>query len=550
MMQNDITKTTAWQALERHAASLRDVHMRDLFAADPGRFRRFSAGFDDKLLLDYSKNRITAETLPLLLDLARAADLEGWRARMFAGEKINNTEGRAVLHVALRNRSNTPILVDGRDVMPEVNEVLVQLRRFVTAVHAGEWRGATGKPIDTVVNIGIGGSDLGPQMVVEALRADRRPGFKPYFVSNVDGAHLGWTLDAVDPGTTLFVIASKTFTTQETMANAQSARAWLVERLGEAAVARHFVAVSTNEKAVAAFGIDTANMFGFWDWVGGRYSLWSAIGLPIALSIGMDKFEALLAGAHAMDRHFVSAPLERSLPVLLGLLGVWNANFLGCGAVALIPYDQGLSRFPAHLQQVDMESNGKIVTRDGRPVPAPTGPVIFGEPGTNGQHAFFQLLHQGARVIPVDFIVPARSRKPIGNHQELLLANALAQAEALMRGKTEAEARAELNAQGMSGNELESLLPHKVFPGNRPSNTVLMQEVNPWTLGALTALYEQKVFVQGCIWGVNSFDQWGVELGKQLAGSILEAWQQVSGRGSTSASPADVVSTVRRWAQE
>jgi glucose-6-phosphate isomerase len=547
-MQNDITGTTAWKALERHAASLCDVHMRDLFAADPGRFARFSVAFEDQLLLDYSKNRITAETIPLLLDLARAADLEGWRNRMFAGEKINGTEGRAVLHVALRNRSNTPILVDGRDVMPEVNEVLARLRRFVAAVHSGEWRGATGKPIDTVVNIGIGGSDLGPQMVVEALRADRRPGFKPYFVSNVDGAHLGWTLDEIDPETTLFVIASKTFTTQETMANAQSARAWLVERLGEGAVARHFVAVSTNAKAVAAFGIDTANMFGFWDWVGGRYSLWSAIGLPIALAIGMDEFEALLAGAHAMDRHFATAPLDRNLPVLLGLIGIWNANFLGCPALALIPYDQGLSRFPAHLQQVDMESNGKSVTRDGRPVPAPTGPVIFGEPGTNGQHAFFQLLHQGTRVIPVDFIVPTRSRKPIGRHHQLLLANALAQAEALMRGKTEAEARAELEAQGLSGAELDRLLPHKLFPGNRPSNTILLREVNPYTLGALTALYEHKIFVQGCIWGVNSFDQWGVELGKQLAGSILKGWEEVDAQSSINSSDQNIVATAKRWA--
>jgi glucose-6-phosphate isomerase len=545
MSQMDITRSAAWRALEAHAKALDGVHMRDLFAADTGRFKQFTIGFEDQLLLDYSKNRITADTMPLLLDLARAADVEGWRARMFAGEKINATEGRAVLHVALRNRSNTPIRVDGRDVMPEVNEVLARLRRFVAAVHAGEWRGATGKPIDTVVNIGIGGSDLGPQMVVEALRADRRPGFKPYFVSNVDGAHLGWTLDEIDPATTLFVIASKTFTTQETMANAATARAWLVERLGEAAVARHFVAVSTNAEAVAAFGIDTANMFGFWDWVGGRYSLWSAIGLPIALAIGIDKFEALLAGAHAMDRHFVTAPLERNLPVLLGLIGVWNANFLGHSALALIPYDQGLSRFPAHLQQVDMESNGKSVTRDGRPVPAPTGPAIFGEPGTNGQHAFFQLLHQGSRVIPVDFIVPAKSRKPIGQHHELLLANALGQAEALMRGKNEAEVRAELSAQGLAGANLERLVPHKLFSGNRPSNTILLRELNPYTLGALTALYEHKVFVQGCIWNVNSFDQWGVELGKQLAGSILKSWVATP----SEASGSDIVSTVRRWSK-
>jgi len=524
-MAQELKQIPAWTALVKHAGGMREVLMRDLFARNPGRFRRFSLRLGEHLLLDYSRNRVTEETMRLLYDLAAARDVAGRARAMFAGEKINTTEGRAVLHTALRNRRNHPVLVDGEDVMPAVNAVLERMRDFVGAVQDGRWRGATGKPIDTVVNIGIGGSDLGPRMVVEALRADRKPGMRPYFVSNVDGADIGWVLAEANPETTLFVIASKTFTTQETMANAASAREWLVGKLGEGAVPSHFVAVSTNEKGVTAFGIDARNMFGFWDWVGGRYSLWSAIGLPIALAIGFEGFEALLSGAHAMDRHFLEAPADENLPLTLGLIGVWNTNFLGFPALAVIPYDQGLHRFAAHLQQVDMESNGKAVGLDGRAPGVGTGPVVFGEPGTNSQHAFFQLIHQGPVPVPVDFIAPLESRKPVGRHHELLLANMLAQGEALMRGKTEVEARAELAAQNIPGGLIEALAPHKVFSGNRPSNTILMKSVDPYCLGALTALYEHKVFVQGAIWGINSFDQWGVELGKQLAGNILEAWK-------------------------
>ena len=520
-------ETKAWADLQHHAESWRGVHLRELFAQDASRRAQLCAE-GAGVRLDYSRQRVGAITIRLLARLAEERGLPAWRSALFSGEPINHTEQRAVLHTALRAGAIAPL---------EVQEALSRVKVLSEEVR---------KRYQRVVNLGTGGSDLGPRLLADALSDGK---LDVRFAANVDPRDLQRALEGAEPDSTLFIVVSKTFTTQETMANAQTARAWLVARLGEAAVARHFVAVSTNAEAAAAFGIDTANMFGFWDWVGGRYSLWSAIGLPIALSIGMDKFEALLAGAHAMDRHFVSAPLDRNLPVLLGLIGVWNANFLGCSSLALIPYDQGLSRFPAHLQQVDMESNGKSVTRDGRPVPAPTGPAIFGEPGTNGQHAFFQLLHQGARVIPVDFMLPAKSRKPIGRHHELLLANALAQAEALMRGKTEAEARSELEAQGLSGAELERLLPHKLFPGNRPSNTILLREVNPYTLGALTALYEQKVFVQGCIWGVNSFDQWGVELGKQLAGSILKGWQKVEARPSSEVPATDIISTARRWAE-
>ncbi len=521
-MMQELNRLPAWNALLDHAKGMRQVHMRDLFAQDPDRFERFSLRLGEHILLDYSKNLVTADTMRLLRDLAAARGVANRARDMVEGAKINATEGRAVLHTALRNRSGAAVLVEGRDVMPEVIAVLERMRGFVDAVQSGAWRGATGRRIDTVVNIGIGGSDLGPRMIVEALRADRLAGIRPRFVSNVDGADLGWTLEEANPETTLFVIASKTFTTQETMANAASARAWLVSALGEAAVPMHFVAVSTNAEGVSAFGIDTANMFGFWDWVGGRYSLWSAIGLPIALSIGFDKFEALLAGAHAMDRHFLEAPAEANLPLTLALIGIWNANFLNLPSLALIPYDQGLHRFAAHLQQVDMESNGKSVGLDGRPVSTGTGPIVFGEPGTNSQHAFFQLIHQGPVPVPVDFIAPLESRKPLGRHHELLLANMLAQGEALMRGKTEAEVRAELKT--LTPAEQEAIVPHKVFPGNRPSNAILLRRVDPYCLGALTALYEHKVFVQGAIWGINSFDQWGVELGKQLAGRILAAW--------------------------
>ena len=517
----DPTQTTAWQALTDHFFEIRDRHMRELFAEDPGRFDRFSLRFGD-LLLDFSKNRITEETFALLLDLARECDVEGWIRRMFAGDPINFTERRPVLHVALRNRSNRPIRVNGEDVMPAVNAVLERMRAFSEAVRNGEWRGFTGEAITDVVNIGIGGSDLGPQMVCRALTAHAEGGPRAHFVSNVDGSHIAGTLRELSPETTLFIVASKTFTTQETLTNARTARTWLVEEFGdEAAVARHFVAVSTNAEAVRAFGIDPENMFGFWDWVGGRYSLWSAIGLPIALHVGMDRFEELLAGAHAMDEHFRTAPLAENLPVVLALLGIWYINFFGAETHAILPYDQYLDRFPAYFQQGDMESNGKRVDREGRVVDHATGPVVWGEPGTNGQHAFFQLLHQGTRLVPADFLAAAEPAHPIGDHHRILLSNFFAQTEALMRGRTEAEARAELQAQGLSGEALERLLPHRVFPGNRPTNSILYRRLDPRTLGSLIALYEHKIFVQGVIWNINSFDQWGVELGKQLAGTIL-----------------------------
>jgi glucose-6-phosphate isomerase len=516
-----LTGSATWQALQRHAEALASVHLRDLFAEDPDRFARFSLREGD-LLLDYSKNRITAETLRLLQDLARHADLEGWRDRMFAGEKINTTEHRAVLHVALRNRLNRPVRVDGEDVMPAVNAVLAQIRDFSERVRSGAWRGHGGAAITDLVNIGIGGSDLGPLMVCEALKPYQRADLRPHFVSNVDGAHLVHTLARLDPARTLFIVASKTFTTQETMTNAVSARAWLVERLGdEAAVGKHFVAVSTNAEAVAAFGIDTANMFAFWDWVGGRYSLWSAIGLPIALAIGFERFRELLAGGHAMDEHFRSAPLERNLPMILGLLGVWYRNFLGAASHAVLPYDQHLHRLPAYLQQADMESNGKSVRRDGQAVDYATGPIIWGEPGTNGQHAFYQLIHQGTALIPADFLAAAESLTPLGDHHDKLLANFFAQPEALAFGKTEGEARAELEREGLRGEVLAALLPHKLFPGNRPSTAILYRRLDPATLGRLIALYEHKIFTQGVLWNINSFDQWGVELGKQLAKAIL-----------------------------
>jgi glucose-6-phosphate isomerase len=497
------------------------VHLRELFAAEPDRFARFSLRAGD-LLLDYSKNRVTEETIGLLLDLAREGELEAWRARMFAGDRINTTENRAVLHVALRNRTNRPIVVDGRDVMADVNAVLAKMREFSEQVRGGAWRGHTGEAVSDVVNIGIGGSDLGPLMVCEALRPYQRPDLRPHFVSNVDGADLLDTLAGLDPARTLFVVASKTFTTQETMTNAASARLWLVERLGdETAIAKHFVAVSTNAEAVAAFGIDRANMFAFWDWVGGRYSLWSAIGLPIALAVGFERFEELLAGGHAMDEHFRTAPLERNMPVILGLLGIWYRDFVGACSHAVLPYDQHLHRLPAYLQQADMESNGKSTRRDGQRVDYATGPIIWGEAGTNGQHAFYQLIHQGTELIPADFLAAAESLTPLGDHHDKLLANFFAQTEALAFGKTAEEVRAELEADGLAGAALEALLPHKVFEGNRPTSSILYRRLDPATLGKLIALYEHKIFTQGVLWGINSFDQWGVELGKQLAKVIL-----------------------------
>ncbi|MGD8517916.1 MAG: glucose-6-phosphate isomerase [Anaerolineae bacterium] len=517
----ELTLSPAWQALNEHWQEMGGVHMRDLFARDPERFARFSLQLDE-ILLDYSKNRITERTMALLVDLARQAQLAQTIEAMFTGEKINITEGRAVLHVALRNRSNTPILVDGQDVMPGVNRVLAQMRRFSEAVRSGEWRGYTGRPISDIVNIGIGGSDLGPKMVVIALAPYIRADLRFHFVSNVDGTDIAETLKAVRPETTLFLIASKSFTTQETMTNAHTTRRWFLDAAAdERAVAKHFVALSTNEEGVEAFGIDPRNMFEFWDWVGGRYSLWSAIGLSIALAIGMDRFEELLEGAHRVDQHFRTTPFDRNIPVIMGLLGIWYNNFFGAQSHAILPYDQYLARFPAYFQQGDMESNGKSVTKDGEPVEYSTGPIIWGEPGTNGQHAFYQLIHQGTKLIPCDFLAPAQSHNPIGDHHAILVSNFFAQTEALMRGKTTGEVRAELAGQGLSGEELERLVPAKTFAGNKPSNSFLFRKLTPKTLGALIALYEHKIFTQGVIWDINSFDQMGVELGKQLARTIL-----------------------------
>jgi glucose-6-phosphate isomerase len=522
---SELTHSPAWKALERHHQEIGANHLRDLFAEDSRRFEKFSVRWND-ILLDYSKNRITEETMFLLLDLAREVDVKGWIEKMFRGEKINVTEDRAVLHIALRNRSNTPIIVDGEDVMPAVNSVLKQMRSFTESVRTGSYKGSTGKAMTDIVNIGIGGSDLGPVMVTEALKPYGHPRLNVHFVSNIDGTDIAETLKRLNPETALFIISSKTFTTQETITNAQSAKRWFLERAkDDAAVAKHFVAVSTNAKAVSAFGIDTRNMFEFWDWVGGRYSLWSSIGLSIALYVGMESFEELLTGAHEMDQHFRTAPLEKNIPVILALLGIWYNNFFSAESHAIIPYDQYMHRFPAYFQQGDMESNGKRVTRDGAEVDYSTGPVIWGEPGTNGQHAFFQLLHQGTKLIPADFLAPMQTHNPIGDHHAILLSNFFAQTEALMRGRTEAEARKELEASGMKGAALEKLLPHKVFPGNRPTNSIVFKKVTPRTLGSLIALYEHKIFVQGLIWNVNSFDQWGVELGKQLAKTILPELQ-------------------------
>ncbi len=495
--------------------------MRDLYADDPQRFEKFSLRVGD-ILFDYSKNRVTRETMGLLFDLARQANLAGKMEAMFTGQKYNNTENRAVLHIALRNRSNRPILVDGQDVMPEVNAVLTKMRAFSEAVRSGGWKGYTGKPIADIVNIGIGGSDLGPKMVCEALKPYGKPGLRVHFVSNVDSTDLVETLKAVNPETVLFLVASKTFTTQETMANAHSARKWFLEAAkDEAAVAKHFVALSTNAQEVVRFGIDTDNMFEFWDWVGGRYSLWSAVGLSIALYLGMDNFEALLAGAHRVDEHFRTAPFEANIPVVMGLLGIWYNNFFGAQSHAILPYDQYLMYFSAYFQQGDMESNGKSVTREGERVDYETGPIIWGQPGTNGQHAFYQLIHQGTKLIPCDFLAAAQSQNPLGGHHTLLLSNYFAQTEALMVGRTPDEARAELTAAGYAGAELETLVAAKTFPGNRPTNSFLYPRLTPETLGSLIALYEHKILTQGAIWDVNSFDQWGVELGKQLAKVIL-----------------------------
>ena len=509
------TNTQAWKALEAHQSQLAHTTIADLFKQEQNRFNDYSLTFENQILVDFSKNKINQETLKLLRQLAKESALDEAINAMF-------TENRAVLHTALRNRSNTPVYVDGKDVMPEVNAVLAKMSAFCDRVISGEWKGYTGKAITDVVNIGIGGSDLGPYMVTEALRPYKNH-LNMHFVSNVDGTHIAETLKKVNPETTLFLVASKTFTTQETMTNANSARDWLLAAAKDnSAVAKHFAALSTNGKAVAEFGIDTNNMFEFWDWVGGRYSLWSAIGLSIALSIGFDNFEALLSGAHEMDKHFRTAPLEKNIPATLALVGLWNTNFLGAQTEAILPYDQYLHRFAAYFQQGNMESNGKYVDRNGDIIrDYQTGPIIWGEPGTNGQHAFYQLIHQGTMLIPCDFIAPAQSHNPLGDHHSKLLSNFFAQTEALAFGKTKEEVEAEFVKAGKSLDEVKDIVPFKVFTGNKPTNSILVQKITPFVLGALIAMYEHKIFTQGVIFNIFSFDQWGVELGKQLANRIL-----------------------------
>ncbi|MCJ2828815.1 glucose-6-phosphate isomerase [Escherichia coli] len=541
------TQTAAWQALQKHFDEMKDVTIADLFAKDGDRFSKFSATFGDQMLVDYSKNRITEETLAKLQDLAKECDLAGAIKSMFSGEKINRTENRAVLHVALRNRSNTPILVDGKDVMPEVNAVLEKMKTFSEAIISGEWKGYTGKAITDVVNIGIGGSDLGPYMVTEALRPYKNH-LNMHFVSNVDGTHIAEVLKKVNPETTLFLVASKTFTTQETMTNAHSARDWFLKAAGdEKHVAKHFAALSTNAKAVGEFGIDTANMFEFWDWVGGRYSLWSAIGLSIVLSIGFDNFVELLSGAHAMDKHFSTTPAEKNLPVLLALIGIWYNNFFGAETEAILPYDQYMHRFAAYFQQGNMESNGKYVDRNGNVVDYQTGPIIWGEPGTNGQHAFYQLIHQGTKMVPCDFIAPAITHNPLSDHHQKLLSNFFAQTEALAFGKSREVVEQEYRDQGKDPATLDYMVPFKVFEGNRPTNSILLREITPFSLGALIALYEHKIFTQGVILNIFTFDQWGVELGKQLANRILPELKDGKEISSHDSSTNGLINRYKAW---
>ena len=514
-------RTDAWKRLRAHFRAVRKKCMKDMFAEDPGRFERYSLQCED-ILLDFSKNIIDDETIRLLIQLAAEMKLPSAVERMFSGESINETENRAVLHTALRNRSDTPVMLNGRDVMPEVNSVLRQMEKFSSKVSSGHWKGYGGRPVTDIVNIGIGGSDLGPVMVTEALTPYRRPQIRPHFVSNIDGTHITETLKGLSPATTLFMIASKTFTTQETMTNAHTARRWFLEAAkDEALIQKHFVAISTNEAEVRRFGIAPENMFIFWDWVGGRYSLWSAIGLSIACTIGFEHFLELLEGGHAMDRHFRETPLDRNIPVILALLGIWYNNFFGAETHAILPYDQYMHRFPAYFQQGDMESNGKYIDRRGKSVTYQTGPIIWGEPGTNGQHAFYQLIHQGTKMVPCDFIAPAISHNPVGDHHNILLSNFFAQTEALMKGKTYKEVAAELRAAGKTNSEVRRMAPFRVFTGNRPTNSILVRKITPRTLGSLIAMYEHKIFVQGILWNVFSFDQWGVELGKALAKRIL-----------------------------
>lgn len=542
------TNTQAWKALEAHQSQLANTTIADLFKQEQNRFNDYSLSFENQILVDFSKNKINQETLKLLRQLAKESALDEAINAMFTGEKINRTENRAVLHTALRNRSNTPVYVDGKDVMPEVNAVLAKMSAFCDRVISGEWKGYTGKAITDVVNIGIGGSDLGPYMVTEALRPYKNH-LNMHFVSNVDGTHIVETLKKVNPETTLFLVASKTFTTQETMTNANSARDWLLAAAKDSnAVAKHFAALSTNGKAVAEFGIDTNNMFEFWDWVGGRYSLWSAIGLSIALSIGFDNFEALLSGAHEMDKHFRTAPLEKNIPATLALVGLWNTNFLGAQTEAILPYDQYLHRFAAYFQQGNMESNGKYVDRNGDVIrDYQTGPIIWGEPGTNGQHAFYQLIHQGTMLIPCDFIAPAQSHNPLGDHHSKLLSNFFAQTEALAFGKTKEEVEAEFVKVGKSLDEVKDIAPFKVFTGNKPTNSILVQKMTPFVLGALIAMYEHKIFAQGVIFNIFSFDQWGVELGKQLANRILPELADKENVSSHDSSTNGLINQFKAW---
>ncbi len=542
-----LINSPAWQALRKHHAETESLHMLDLFEADTNRFVNFSVEHEE-LLLDYSKNRITSETLPLLFELAKQAGVESWRQQLFSGEKINTTEGRSVLHTALRNCSNTSIHSDGEDVMPLVNAELDKMRGFTEKVRSGEWRGFTSKPITDIVNIGIGGSDLGPNMVCTALQPYAKDNLRVHFVSNVDALQIKQTLEKVNAETTLFIIASKTFTTQETLTNANSARAWFLKQPNteEGDIAKHFVAASTNSVAVSAFGIDTTNMFQFWDWVGGRYSLWSAVGLSIMLYIGMDQYQKLLEGAHSMDQHFAEQPLESNMPVILALLGVWYANFYGAESQAILPYDHNLGLLPAYLEQADMESNGKSVRRDGKAVGYSTGPIVWGAEGINGQHAFYQLLHQGTRVIPADFIASVQSQADDQYHADILASNFLAQTEALMRGRSLDETRHELETAGVSGAEAEMRLPHMYFEGNQPTNSIVMDQLTPYNLGSIVAMYEHKIFVQGVIWNINSYDQWGVELGKKLAKNVLEELESGEDKFEHDSSTAGLLNWFRK----
>lgn len=542
----NFTETTAYRYLTDHYIGLSEWTLKDLFANDPQRFAKFSLQLQD-ILFDYSKNRITDETMALLVQLARECKLDEAIQAMFSGHKINVTEGRQVLHTALRKPVGQEVLVDGEDIMPKVHAVKAQMKAFCEKIHSGEWKGFTGKAITDIVNIGIGGSDLGPVMVTEALKAYKTH-LDVHFVSNVDGTHIAETLKKVNPETTLFLIASKTFTTQETMANAHSAKQWFLSHgASQEDVAKHFAALSTNEKGVAEFGIDTRNMFEFWDWVGGRYSLWSAIGLSIALAVGYDNFEELLQGAHEADEHFKSSPFEENIPVIMGLLGIWYNNFFEAESHAILPYDQYLHRFAAYFQQGDMESNGKYVDRNGQRIDYQTGPIIWGEPGTNGQHAFYQLIHQGTKLIPCDFIAPAISHNPLGNHHQLLLSNFFAQTEALMNGKDEEVVVAELRAANKSEEDINKLKAFKVFEGNRPTNSILLRQITPRSLGTLIALYEHKIFVQGIIWNIYSFDQWGVELGKQLASQILPELQNEDPIESHDSSTNGLINQYKAW---